>query len=34
MIGEGNSFFLQPGESIPLIFKFLSYSSLKGAHSR
>lgn len=25
MIGENNVFFLHPGETIPLIFKFLSY---------
>lgn len=25
MIGENGTFFLHPGESIPLIFKFLSF---------
>jgi hypothetical protein len=25
MIGENNTFFLHPGESIPLIFKFLAF---------
>ncbi len=30
MIGENNTFFLQPGESIPLIFKFLSFKSEAG----
>jgi hypothetical protein len=27
MIGENNTFFLQPGESVPLVFKYLSFRS-------
>jgi hypothetical protein len=34
MIGESNTFFLQPGDSVPLIFKFLSFQKeqLKVGH--
>ncbi len=32
MIGENNTFFLHPGESIPLIFKFLSFSKEKKSN--